>query len=384
MSGETLTKLVVQLEAQNAQFIKELQHTRREIQGWKSQAQGSLDAVAKSSVKSSAAVGSGFRLMRGASTQFGYQIQDIAVQLQSGQNALLVFGQQGSQIASIFGPGGAVLGAVLAVSAALGTALLPQLFDSSDATEDLTKKIKDLNKEYHTLGAAQRGVLTNEQTTSIEEQNKIIEDSREKIARLTAAQEALAQSQNTSLTGLARFAPAFGDLYTGLEKAAEGAAESQVDFAAEIETANQAILRAEQTIKDLESGYKDRQANVDNMIASLAKEAATYGYTATQMALYEAGLAGANKEELERIATLRAMIDAQDALKNSVEDTADAEQKKIRDAQFKQVDDIMRVGIGGFNNPTMGTSEEAEKLTSIDQKMGELLIIYRNGNPVLV
>jgi uncharacterized 2Fe-2S/4Fe-4S cluster protein (DUF4445 family) len=47
--------------------------------------------------------------------QLGFQVQDIAVQLQSGTNAMIVFGQQGSQIAGAFGPGGAILGAVIAV-----------------------------------------------------------------------------------------------------------------------------------------------------------------------------------------------------------------------------------------------------------------------------
>ena len=38
------------------------------------------------------------------------QAQDIAVQLQSGTDAARVLGQQGSQIASLFGPTGAIIG----------------------------------------------------------------------------------------------------------------------------------------------------------------------------------------------------------------------------------------------------------------------------------
>lgn len=86
-----------------------------------------------------------FGAMRGGLGQLGYQIQDVAVQLQSGQNAMLVFGQQGSQIASIFGPGGIVIGAVLAVGAALGTAFLPQIFKSTDAAKDLEDALEDLD-----------------------------------------------------------------------------------------------------------------------------------------------------------------------------------------------------------------------------------------------
>lgn len=48
--------------------------------------------------------------------QAGYQVQDFIVQVQGGQSALVAFSQQGSQLAGAFGPGGAVFGAVLALS----------------------------------------------------------------------------------------------------------------------------------------------------------------------------------------------------------------------------------------------------------------------------
>ena len=85
-----------------------------------------------------------FRGMRGGTAQLGYQIQDIAVQLQGGQNALLVFGQQGSQLASIMGPGGALIGALIAVGAALGTTFLSATKVASEGLEELDGKIKDL------------------------------------------------------------------------------------------------------------------------------------------------------------------------------------------------------------------------------------------------
>ena len=74
-----------------------------------------------------------FKMMKGATQQLGYQVQDIAVQLGAGQSAMLVLGQQGSQIASIFGPGGAVIGAVIAVASAIGGTLVASLFAGSDA-----------------------------------------------------------------------------------------------------------------------------------------------------------------------------------------------------------------------------------------------------------
>ena len=51
--------------------------------------------------------------------QAGYQFQDFAVQIQGGTNAFVALGQQGSQLLGVFGAGGAVLGAFLAVGTAI-------------------------------------------------------------------------------------------------------------------------------------------------------------------------------------------------------------------------------------------------------------------------
>ena len=81
---------------------------------------------------------------RAYAAQFGYQIQDIAVQIQGGQNALMVLGQQGSQIASIFGSGGALLGALVAVGAAIASSFTPALFAASEAMKELGENTSDL------------------------------------------------------------------------------------------------------------------------------------------------------------------------------------------------------------------------------------------------
>lgn len=88
------------------------------------------------------------RLMRGGLGQLGHQVQDVAVQLQMGQNALLVLGQQGGQVASLFGQNGALFGAVLAVGAAVGTYLSPELFKTVDVLEELAKVGEDASKVF--------------------------------------------------------------------------------------------------------------------------------------------------------------------------------------------------------------------------------------------
>jgi len=69
------------------------------------------------------------RLKRFTSTglqQAGYQIGDFAVQVQAGTNVAVAFGQQMSQLLGIFGAGGALAGAAVAI----GTAFIAPLIDA--------------------------------------------------------------------------------------------------------------------------------------------------------------------------------------------------------------------------------------------------------------
>jgi len=88
------------------------------------------------------------RQFRGGLSMMSYQIQDVAVQLQGGQNALLIFTQQGSQMASAFGPGGIVLGAILAVGGALAGALAPQLMKNTSLMEAIKERTDDVSKSF--------------------------------------------------------------------------------------------------------------------------------------------------------------------------------------------------------------------------------------------
>lgn len=79
--------------------------------------------------------------------QAGYQVGDFAVQVQGGTNVMVALGQQGAQLLGIFGAGGAIAGAALAI----GTAIVAPLYAARseagklvDEMEALDEKIKDL------------------------------------------------------------------------------------------------------------------------------------------------------------------------------------------------------------------------------------------------
>lgn len=90
--------------------------------------------------------GKSFRKLRGAAGNIGFQLQDIAVQAQAGTDAFIIFSQQGSQLASAFGPGGAVLGAVIAVAGALGGVLFNAFNEASGGAKSFGDALSELNK----------------------------------------------------------------------------------------------------------------------------------------------------------------------------------------------------------------------------------------------
>jgi len=90
----------------------------------------------------------GLAKLGGRAGQVGMQVQDMAVQLAGGTNAFVVLGQQGSQLASAFGPGGAVLGAVIAVASALGGVLYKSLTESEGSIDDVEKGSRELSSSF--------------------------------------------------------------------------------------------------------------------------------------------------------------------------------------------------------------------------------------------
>jgi hypothetical protein len=83
--------------------------------------------------------GAGARRFGLFAQQAGYQVQDFSVQVSAGQNALVAFAQQGSQLLGVFGIWGALAGAGLAIFAGLANGL--GLFTSSSKDNDDALKL---------------------------------------------------------------------------------------------------------------------------------------------------------------------------------------------------------------------------------------------------
>jgi len=164
----------------------------------------SMRASMRNTAKQSKALNQQFRFMRGGLGQVGHQVQDIAVQLQMGTNAMIVFGQQGSQIASLFGPQGAVLGAVLAVGAAIAVGLSGNIKEADDAFKDLEERIREQIAATKDLTEAQKEFLTLAASKRLEALTKKYSDTKnEQVATrdsLALLNEELERYQSGNLT----------------------------------------------------------------------------------------------------------------------------------------------------------------------------------------
>lgn len=76
----------------------------------------------------------------------GYQVQDFIVQVQGGQSALVAFSQQGSQLAGAFGPGGAVIGALIALGSVVAGVLITSLNGGKNAMDALKDAAEAMDK----------------------------------------------------------------------------------------------------------------------------------------------------------------------------------------------------------------------------------------------
>ena len=85
--------------------------------------------------------------LKGSVQQAGYQIQDFIIQVQGGQSALVAFSQQGSQLAGAFGPGGAIVGALIALGTVVAGTLISSLNggkSAMDALKDAAERMNDV------------------------------------------------------------------------------------------------------------------------------------------------------------------------------------------------------------------------------------------------
>ena len=248
-----------------------------------------------------------FKPMKGALQQTSFQLQDVAVQLQSGTSGFTVLAQQGPQIASIFGPGGAVVGAFIAVGAALaGVAFNMKTVRMSSA--ELEAAIDGLGKEFNQLDEIQQQFIRRQTELKIAQEQQRLDALRERYSKLKNVLNPLAAAYGLNA-----------------EKVEEQAAK-------ENELQNQ-ILLSEQKIKSLQAVIDGESESIGDLIDGLEEELALMGKLGRERDLEIARRANASGEQIAEINRIYDEIEAKQKLIDSVKN-----EKKAREelAQFQR------------------------------------------------
>lgn len=130
-----------------------------------------------------------FRAQRGALQQVGFQVGDFATQLASGQNAVVAFTQQGSQMLQVFGPWGAILGAGVAVAGALGIAMFglgQETEKTKEALDDYAASQSRVNELLLTAEEASRKAAVAKRGEQLEITRKALAVKQEMLAEQEA------------------------------------------------------------------------------------------------------------------------------------------------------------------------------------------------------
>ena len=261
------------------------------------------------------------RKLRSTAGQLGFQVQDIAVQLQSGTNAMIVFGQQGSQIAGAFGPGGAIVGAVIAVGAAVGTALVAHFSNGTEAAKDFKKEIDELTEGFDKLGDAARTVAIRDISEDIKKAEEEIQKTRD------ALEEANKALRDPAALEAANMLNPYVDMLVEARIKQQNLALAEEKQAAALEALKEKYDLVIGVKKEEDKDATRRLEDITRYVERLKEQAATLGLNTIELARYKAAQMGANAEQTQSILLSAKRIEQYKAEQEAIKQ-AEAQKKK--------------------------------------------------------
>ncbi|MFP8550790.1 phage tail tape measure protein [Klebsiella sp. 1SOBk8mer] len=280
--GEKVGGIYIEIEAETAKLLTGQQQANKALDSIGDHAQKTAGQLNKLDTQVSATakgVSSGFR---SSVQQAGYQLQDFIVQVQGGQSALVAFSQQGSQLAGAFGPGGAIVGALIA----LGTVVAGTLISSLNGGKSAMDALKD---------AAER-------------MNDVISVSTQGIAALSDKYANLARVNATAATLLRNQALIeYNQAISKIPKAITDAADSVLSFGdkaisalgggyASVEGFNDRLKSLNITTDDYSSAMKQAYGAGMNFRATADTIGNTVGAVASKLGISEEAAFGLTKQ----------------------------------------------------------------------------------------
>lgn len=269
--------------------------------------------VGKTNKAMSDAARGGLSSFRNAAGQVGFQVQDMVVQLQSGTSAFVAIGQQGSQLAGAFGPGGAVLGAVIALAAAVGGVLYKSLGVAGANMDDLNKRAGDLSKSFQ---------ITKDGTLELSDSFVQAANSADGLSQNMVKLLSLQVDQNLSQTTQA---------IEDQRKAWEGnsvAAQTSITTFNDLSSAGFDVGKA---ISDISSLTPEYQAKLGNLNQFLDDQASKYGVN--KQLIIDVLAAERDYASENTPAAYQKVADAKGAVANAATKNKDAALEEAKTAQ---------------------------------------------------
>ena len=162
------------------------------------QAEKAMDSLAQSANRVSTAgqaAGKGASRVGQLAGQAGFQVQDFAVQVGAGTSALTAFSQQAPQLLGAFGPGGAIIGAIVAVGAIAAKVFLGMGDNAEEAGKRATEAGEKMLEAFEKAG----GQKADDLISKIGQQTKLTDI-------LKASAIALLEVQNSKIKSDAEMA----------------------------------------------------------------------------------------------------------------------------------------------------------------------------------
>jgi hypothetical protein len=158
--------------------------------------------------------GASMKQFRGFVGQAGFQISDIAIQLESGANAATVFGIQGGQLLGALNP---IAGALATIAGIAIGQFTGGMWGAQEATSELEKILKRTNKEINELSETRARIAQIDLTKKLNEDAQAVRELDVKIAVATQSiEEKVKRIRSISESGI---------IGRGLLLAAEGSVE---------------------------------------------------------------------------------------------------------------------------------------------------------------
>lgn len=205
--------------------------------------------------------------------QAGYQVGDFAVQMASGQDPLRAFIQQGTQLISMFGPWGAVIGAAGAVVGALATSFIDLRGESEEATDTVISGADAMKKALEGVNTVRRETLVLVEKLSGAYRGEAEQAARVLLENAQARLRAAQTEADARYTGSGAFDEFSGGFSSGEEERAKLKAAQEDVAAAEKRLAE---IRGELDSRDAAQRELDTQEWLAKNTKKILEDNATF------------------------------------------------------------------------------------------------------------